>query len=198
MPICPVCNTTLKTITQKHIDTNKHQNNLKKAGIEPSKDPTIKLIPQPSRSKGSRKARIQKSTKIESSKLFEQLNKKFTVFEKIIEDLQKNQKEIVKRINLINKRINLESVEDSKRKLKIDDIVRAINKCIQNNNNESRWVKLDDIISILKLNREIDRVNLNKLLIKMFNKNLIDLAEGGNPKYPLIYQNRVFGMLTFQ
>ena len=52
--------------------------------------------------------------------------------------------------------------------------------------------------TLLKLYHEEDLKTLTNILIQMFNANIIDLAEGGDPKYPIIYQNRIYGMVALQ
>ncbi len=118
--------------------------------------------------------------------------------EKAVQTLQKQQNVILQKLEFLYENLEVDFRPEVKRKLREDDIILAINKCVQNSENESRWITLNEIVSVLKLNREEDRTTLNKLLVEMFNKNRIDLAEGGEPKYPLIYQNRIFGMVAIQ
>ncbi|MHA1293098.1 MAG: hypothetical protein ACTSQJ_10550 [Promethearchaeota archaeon] len=44
MQLCPICKTELKTITLRHINSKKHQEALKEAGIKTLEDPTLELI----------------------------------------------------------------------------------------------------------------------------------------------------------
>jgi len=183
---CPVCNSKLKTMTMGHIKTQKHQNALKKSGIDSKTDPALNFI----------KKTPEKP--VSAIKDFKEINNRLFHLENIVDHLHRNQQKIFDTLALLNKDFKSEEFFEIDKQLNDNDVFRAINKCIQMNGGKSRWVKIDDIISILKLNREQNREILNKLLIKMFNQNSIDLAEGGDPKYPLIYQNRVFGMLTIQ
>ncbi len=179
--ICPVCKSQLQRMTQGHIDTKKHFNALKKAGIDISKDPALDLI-KPVQKKESK------------NQFIEQIEYKLANLENAVKHLQLQQEQIFNYLNLKSDKI----IEQKIRDIKPEDILAAINKCIQNNQRQSRWVKIDDVISLLKINREDDLNNLNNILINMFNKNMIDLAEGGDPKYPIIYQNRIYGMITHQ
>lgn len=45
---CPVCNSSLRAVTLAHINSKKHQDALSKAGIDPSEDPALEMIKQPS------------------------------------------------------------------------------------------------------------------------------------------------------
>jgi len=185
---CPVCKSKLQKITMDHISTLKHQKALKKAGIAPKLDPSLKLI---------KKKPIKSKVKNQTPRIA-QIDNRISILEKVVNNIEKRQNELFSMITLLNKGIKPESSIEIERKIKEKDVLRAINQSIRNNESRSRWVKLDDVISIMRLNREQDRMVLNKMLINMFNKNTIDLAEGGDPKYPLIFQNRIFGMLTIQ
>ncbi len=177
---CPVCKRQLSRINVNHLRSKDHVAALKKAGILPSKDPTLQL---------------QKTT---AEKKTSDSNIKRANLEKIVQALQMQQIEILQKLEFLYKELEISFHPEVKRKLVEDDIILAINKCVQNSENESRWITINDIVSVLKLNREEDRTTLNKLLVEMFNKNRIDLAEGGEPKYPLIYQSRIFGMVAIQ
>ncbi len=184
---CPVCGSELASFTKRHIDSKKHQATLKKKGISPSEDPALKLLkkkPQPVKNQAIRGIE-ERVVKLET--VINQIKENQDIILKILESLN------IKETNVLKKKFS-----KPKKKLKIGDIRSAIAKCVQNNKNETLWVKLDDVISILKLNREDDRIALNKSLILMFNKNIIDLAEGGDPKFPLKYQNRTYGMIALQ
>lgn len=186
---CPICGSELTNFTKGHIDTKKHQAALKKKDISPSEDPALKLLKKKTQTQPVKK-QITKGIEARVVKL-----------ETIVNQIKENQGIILKILDSLNiKKINVLKKKSLKptKKLKIEDIRSAIAKCVQNNKNESLWVKLDDVISILKLNREDDRIALNKSLILMFNKNIIDLAEGGDPKYSLKYQNREYGMIALQ
>lgn len=186
---CPVCGSQLQSVTKKHIDSKKHQEALKKKGIPESQDPTLEIL-----DKKSQKKEVKKH-------ITGEIDERVVNLEKTVNLLKENQEMILKMLESINLKesnyMNKTSLKP-KYKLKIEDIQSAINRCVQNNNNKSLWVKIDDVISILKLNREEDRNNFDKIVIKMFNKNIVDLAEGGDPKYPLNYQNREYGMVALQ
>ena len=186
---CPICGSLLKALNSRHIDSTKHQNALKKKGIPFSEDPTLKSI--------KKKISSNSSTKIKTINF---LSQKIDNLEIVISEIKKNQNLI---LNILDS-ANLTPINNSKKKnkqkisLNMSDIKSAIAKCVQMNKNESLWVKLDDVIGILKISPEGERAFFNKLLIKMFSKNIVDLAEGGNPKYPLIFQNREYGMIALQ
>ncbi|MHA1151001.1 MAG: hypothetical protein ACTSR8_22495 [Promethearchaeota archaeon] len=187
---CPVCGSELKVLNSQHINSKKHQTALKKAGISSSKDPALELI-----SKSKPKKKTAKSI---SNKKLEQ---KITDLEHKISELKKNQALILTILESANlTSLSMSSTQPSQQKiqLKASKIKGAIIKCVQNNKNESSWVKIDDVISILKLNREEERLVFKKLLMKMFSRNIVDLAEGGDPKYPLKFQNREYGMIALQ
>ncbi len=178
---CPVCKSKLQKMTKGHIDTNKHSSALQDAGINPSKDPALGMI---------------QTTQKKKSKdhITNQIEHRLSNLEKVVYQLQLQQEKILNYSNLKSDKIKKKKI----RSLKPEEVLGAINKCVQNNQRQSRWVKIDDVISLLKINREEDLNNLNKILINMFNKNMIDLAEGGDPKYPINYQNRIYGMVAHQ
>ncbi len=185
LPTCSVCGSKLKNITSRHIKSKKHQDALKKSKTKPSIDQALKLTGAESKSRSSTKS---------SNQIVDRL----TRIEKVIKDLKSNQNRILMQL----KNLSLDSTKPltikAKKLLQSRDILSAINKCVQNNQNHSRWIKIDDVISILKLNHEEDRIYLYKDLVKMFTQNVVDLAEGGDPKYPLNYQNREYGMVALQ
>ena len=193
---CPVCGSELKAMTKNHLGTKRHREALQKKGISPKDDPALKYL---STGKKPSRAKTQINRKKEFSQLSE-IEKRLINVERIIEELKQQQNMILSFLKQFNFQTEQKSRLSKKPKIKLEekDILTAINICMQNNNYESRWVLLDDVISVLKLNQEEDRKNLYNLLIKMFNKNKIDLAEGGDPKYPLIYQNRVYGTVAIQ
>lgn len=178
---CPVCKSQLQRMTKSHIDTKRHSNALQKAGIDTLKDPALDLI-----------TTVQK--KKSKNKIIEQIEHKLSNLENVVYQLQLQQEQIFNYLNLKSDKIKKKKVRD----IKPEEILGAINKCVQNVQRQSRWVKINDVISLLKIYREEDLDNLNKILINMFNKNMIDLAEGGDPKYPIIYQNRIYGMVAHQ
>ncbi|KKN04023.1 hypothetical protein LCGC14_1101700 [marine sediment metagenome] len=184
MPIkitCPVCKSQLLKMTKKHIGSKKHTDALRNAKIHASRDPALDLI-----------KKVQKKPSKKNN--FDQIIYRLSNLEKIVYQLQKQQEQISNYINLKREVIKNKKIKDIKPK----EILGAINRCVKSNQNQSRWVKINDVISLLKLYREQDLNGLNKILISMFNKNLIDLAEGGDPKYPVIYQNRIYGMVAHQ
>jgi len=197
MTTCPICKSELKSITKKHLDSKGHKDALTKAGIAPAHDPTLEVIKKhatPKKSKGSQtKPRLipNKFNLIPNN-----VNERLNNLESIVGSLQKQQNEIIYKLENLYKKFDVKVSKGVERQLKEEDVFQVIKICVQNN--VSRWIKIDDIISVLKLNQEQDRRALNKLLVKMFNNNLIDLAEGGDPKYPLIYQNKKFGMIAPQ
>jgi len=178
---CPICKSQLQKMTIGHIGTNKHSSALQKAGIDPSKDPALGLITTTQKKKSKGKINVQIEHRVSN-------------LEKVVYQLQLQQEQILNHFNLKSDKIK----KKKERYIKPEEILGAINKCVQINQRQSRWVKIDDVISLLKINREEDLNNLNKILINMFNKNLIDLAEGGDPKYPINYQNRIYGMVAHQ
>jgi len=178
---CPVCKSQLQKMTNKHIDSKKHTSALRKAKIDVSKDPALNLI-----------KKVQKKQSKKNN--FEQILYRLSNLEKIVYQLQKQQEQISNYINLKSEVIKKKKIKDVKPK----EILGAINRCVKNNQNQSRWVKINDVISLLKLYQEQDLNSFNKILISMFNKNIIDLAEGGDPKYPVTYQNRIYGMVAHQ
>jgi hypothetical protein len=187
---CPICGSELKVLNSRHINSKKHQKALKTKGISRSNDPTLDLI---KKRKSTRKA--------SKSSVIKNLEGRLNLLEEEISAIKKSQKIILKVMesaNLISPKYSTKTDENKKSLLKASTIESAIKKCVQNNQNRSIWVKIDDVISILKLNQEKERSVFNRLLIKMFNKNVVDLAEGGDPKYPLKFQNREYGMVALQ
>jgi len=187
---CPVCGSSLKRMTKSHINTKKHQSALKEKGISPSEDPAKDLM---------KKKKTKSRTRASASTV--QLQERLDRIEQAIQQLKSNQQLILEAISSSGISIKPKlstSKPEPKFVISEKNIKSAIMKCVQNNRNQSLWVKLDDVISILKLNQEEERYKFYKLLVKMFNKNMIDLAEGGDPKYPLKFQNRIYGMVALQ
>ena len=178
---CPVCKSQLQKMTKNHVGTKRHAGALKKSGIDASKDPALDLI-------------VLTKKKESKSNNFKKIELRISNLEKVVSQLKLQQEQILNYSNLKIDKIKKKKIRD----LQPEEILGAINKCVQNYRRQSRWVKIDDVISLLKIYREEDLNNLNKILINMFNKNIIDLAEGGDPKYPVIYQNRIYGMAAHQ
>ena len=178
---CPVCKSKLQKMTKVHIGSKRHSSALQNAGINPSKDPALVMIPTTQKKKSK-------------DSITNQIEHRLSNLEKVVYQLQLQQEKILNYSNLKSDKIKKKKIRD----IKPEEVLGAINKCVQNNQRQSRWVKIDDVISLLKINREEDLNNLNKILINMFNKNMIDLAEGGDPKYPINYQNRIYGMVAHQ
>ena len=177
---CPVCKSQLQKITKNHLGTKKHSSALQKAGIKPSEDPALDLI----------EVSQKKKSKDDTSQILYRLSN----LESVVNQLKIQQEQI---LNYLNIKVG---VFKKKKVIEInqEQILGAIDKCVQINQRKSRWVKIDDVISLLKIYPEEDINNFNNVIIKMFNKNMIDLAEGGDPKYPILYQNRIYGMVTVQ
>ena len=178
---CPVCKNQLQRITKDHLRTKKHLNELQKAGIKSSNDPALSLIKTPQKKES-------KNTAIE------QIVYKLSNLENVVNQLQIQQEQILNYLNIKSDNSKKKKV----RKISQEEILDAIDKCVQIYQRKSRWVKIDDVISLLKIHHEEELKNLNNILIKMFNQNMIDLAEGGDPKYPILYQNRIYGMVAHQ
>jgi len=178
---CPVCKSQLQRITKDHLSRKKHLDALQKAGIKISNDPALKLIKSPQK-------KANKNTDIE------QIVYKLSSLENVVNQLQIQQEQILNYLNIKSDNNKKKKV----RKISQEEILDAIDKCVQIYQRKSRWVKIDDVISLLKIYHEEDLKNFNNILIKMFNQNMIDLAEGGDPKYPILYQNRIYGMVAHQ
>jgi len=181
--ICPVCKSELKRFTISHVKSQKHQKALKVSGISPENDPSLKYL--------------KKVKETKTAKALGEFKNRLDRLEELVEILKINQEEIMKNVNT-RSAITLEKPIRKKMIYKKEDILYAINRCVQNNTNESKWVMVDDIFKILNLNNEDERKEVNKTIIKLFNKNIIDLAEGGNPVHPIVYQNKIFGMIAIQ
>lgn len=178
---CPVCKSQLQKITKEHLKTKKHLSALQKAGIKASNDPALNLIKTPQ--KKERKNRD-----------IEQIVDKLLNLENVVNQLQIQQEQIFNYLNIKSDKV----IKKKVKKIKQEEILDAVDKCVQIYKGKSRWVKIDDVISLLKIHREEELNSLNNILIMMFNQNVIDLAEGGEPKYPILYQNRIYGMVAHQ
>ena len=168
-------------MTKGHLITKKHTHVLKNALIDPSEDPALQLIP-----------------KVQESKI------KYAPISQI-EDRLLNLEDIVYHLLVqVEKILNdykLESVKtrnERTRYIRTNEILEAINICVQINKKKNRWVKIDDVVDILEVNRKRDLENLDRKLITMFNKKLIELAKGGHPSHPIIYQDNTYGMVALQ
>jgi hypothetical protein len=78
------------------------------------------------------------------------------------------------------------------------DVRRAISTCLRSKSVGERWVPLDDVVGVLQAGGSGDRESLYRVIAEMFYNDSIDLAEGGNPKYPLRIQGNNFGMVALQ
>lgn len=187
---CPVCGSELKVLNSRHINSKKHQRALKKKGISPQNDPALKYT----KTKSSAKRKSQSSSIV-------QIKKRIKSLEEAVIEIKRNQSKIIKVLksaNVSKGHYSDQTPSERPSTLKVSNIKSAIVKCVHNNQDESIWVKIDEVISLMKLNRESERKQFNNLLIKMFNKNIVDLAEGGDPKYPVTFQNRMYGMVALQ
>ncbi|MBN1803154.1 MAG: hypothetical protein JW891_16710, partial [Candidatus Lokiarchaeota archaeon] len=187
---CDICGQEFKRPTSatssKHINGIRHQAALQKKGIKPSIEVSKKIVS---------KARTINST-LDSE--LKEMKKRILFLEKAFNVIQNQQNKILKHLNITDSQLKGGISIDRSSIIGKNEILSAIKRCVRNNTDGSRWVALDDIISILKLHREEDRSVLNKILIRLFNQNLIDLSEGGDPKYPVYHQNRIFGMVALQ
>ncbi|MFX0012562.1 MAG: hypothetical protein ACFE9R_19775 [Candidatus Hermodarchaeota archaeon] len=178
---CPVCKSKLQEMTKGHISTKKHAKALKNAGVDSSADPALDLIPKPQK-------------EINDDNIVNRMEDRISNLEDIVYQLLEQQERILSYYDLdIN---NLKN--NGKQEIKTAEILRAINQLAQNNKRKNPWVKIDAVVNLLNIDSEVDIINLNKLLTDMFNKKLIDLAETGNPKHPILFQNRTYGKVAIQ
>ena len=166
---CPVCKSQLQRITKDHLRTKKHLSALQKAGIKTSNEPALNLIKTPKK-------------KESKNRDIEQIVYKLLNLENVVNQLQIQQEQIFNYLNIKSDKARKKKVKN----ISQGEILDAIDKCVQIYNRKSRWVKIDDVISLLKIHREEELNSLNNILIMMFNQNVIDLAEGGEPKYPIL------------
>ena len=177
--ICPVCFSELREMTKGHISTKKHTKALKTAGLESSEDPSLELIPIP-------KKKLTFDDKIS------RLEERIVGLEDIMYQLLLQQETILNHYNLIRTKPK----KSEPRNLTTHEILEAIYKCSQRNRRKNPWVKIDDVVELLELTREVDIINLNKTLTDMFNKKMIDPADAGNSKHPIIFENRTYGKVA--
>ncbi len=187
---CDICGQGFTTPTgstsKRHIISKKHQAAVQKKGIKSSLDVSNKIQSKTITTKDTLNSEL------------EEMKKRILVLERALNTIQNQQDKILKLLNMTDTQFKGAKIANMSPILGDNEILSAIKRCIRNNTDGSRWVVLDDVISVLKLHREEDRSVLNKILIKLFNQNLIDLSEGGDPKYPIYYQNRIFGMVALQ
>jgi hypothetical protein len=179
--ICPVCKWQLQEMTEEHLSTKKHTRALKIADIDPSEDPALSLITK-------FQERIIKNTPIS------QIEHRLINLEDIVYHLHLQ-------LDKILSDYELESAETSKeraRYIRTNEIIEAINICVQINKRKNRWVKIDDVVEILEVNCKRDLESFDKKLTTMFKRNLIKLAKGGHPSHSIIYQDNAYGMVALQ
>ena len=176
---CPVCQSQLQEMTKNHLSTKKHIKALKAAGIDSSVDPAIDMIPKPQNT-------------IDIDELINQLEDRISDLEDIVYQLLTRQKKILDYYELYENNAKNNRI----RKIKIEEVLNAINELALNNKRKDPWVKISDVVNFLDLNREADIINFNKLLTGMFEKNIINLAKAGSPKHPIMYQNRTYGKVA--
>ena len=176
---CPVCKSKLQEMTKGHLSTKKHAKALKNAGVDSSEDPALDLIPKPQK-------------EVNNDNIVNRMEDRISNLEDIVYQLLLQQERILSYYDLDDHKNN------GKQNIKTAEILGAINQLAQNNKRKNPWVKIDAIVNLLNIDREDDIINLNKLLADMFNRKLIDLAETGNPKHPIMFQNRTYGKVAIQ
>jgi hypothetical protein len=178
---CPVCQSQLREMNTKHISTKKHSMALKTAGIDSSKDPALDMIAKPQNT-------------IKNDELINRLEDRISDLEEIVYQLLMRQEKILNYYELYDNNLK----DNGVRKIKIEEVLKAINELALNNKRKDPWVRINDVVNILELNREVDIINLNNLLTDMFKKNMIDLANAGGPKQPIMYHNRTYGKVAIR
>ncbi|MFX0076572.1 MAG: hypothetical protein ACFE96_14110 [Candidatus Hermodarchaeota archaeon] len=179
--ICPVCKSQLQEMTKGHLITKKHTHALKLAFIDPFEDPALSLIPDV-------QERIIESVPLS---LIEQ---RLLNLEEIVYHLYMQLEKILSDSELENAKTRNERT----RYIRTNEILEAINICVQINKKRNRWVKIDDIVEILEVNCERDLESFDRKLIKMFNRNLIEFAKGSHPIHSILYQDNAYGMVALQ
>ena len=176
---CPVCKSQLQEMTKEHLITKKHSKALKTADVDSSEDPALVMIPKP-------------QNKINNDKLINRIEERILDLEDIVYQLLMRQEKILNYYELYGNSPKNNEV----RNIKIEEVLNAINELALNNKKKNPWVKICAVVDFLKLNREVDIINFNKLLTEMFKKNLIDLTKAGGPKHPIMYHNRTYGKVA--
>ena len=177
--ICPVCLSELREMTKGHINSKKHTKALKSKGIDSSEDPALAMIPVPRK-------------KLTVDEKIDRLEERIVGLEDIMYQLLLQQETILNHYNLIR----AIPKKNQPKNITTHDILEAIYKCTQRNRRKKPWVKIDDVVELLELTREVDIINFNKMLTSMFNKKMIDLADAGNSKHPIIFENRTYGKVA--
>jgi hypothetical protein len=168
-------------MTKGHLITKKHTHALKIAVIDPSKDPALPLIPK-----------VQERI-IEDAPI-SQIEHRLVNLENIVYHLHLQLEKILSYYNLESD----ETRNERARYIRTNEILEAINICVQINKRKNRWVKIDDVVEILEIYRERDLESFDRKLITMFNRNLIELAKGGHPSHSIFYQDNAYGMVALQ
>ena len=185
---CPTCGKELKTLSKSHINSKFHKAALSKKGLSDDQDPALKG--KKKKTTTSRKPRKVASTGITTR----------------IEKLEQQMVELTQKVNSIIKFIRSggdmgsnklsHGRNESKGHVFPKNVLKAIKTCLKSKSRDERWVDIDDIVSILKANSNNLRSQLFQTIKEMFYKDKIDLAEGGNPKFPIIIQNHKFGRIA--
>ncbi|MFX0076571.1 MAG: hypothetical protein ACFE96_14105 [Candidatus Hermodarchaeota archaeon] len=176
---CPVCKSQLLEMTKNHLSTKKHIKALKTAGINSSEDPALDLIPKPQNT-------------VNNDELINRLEDRISDLEDIVYQLLVRQEKILDYYELYENN----PLNNGIRKIKIEEVLSAINELALNNKRKDPWVKINDVVNLLDLKLEEDIIDFNKLLTDMFEKELIDLAKAGGPKHPIMYHNRTYGKVA--
>jgi len=173
-------------MTKAHITTATHQKNLQKKGISPDSDPTLQLIepPKPKKQAESKKDDItQRLEKLEA--LYQELSQQVTQISQILNTSG-------------NKKLLEQKTETQHVNYDRNSVLSAIAVCLKSKVVGERWVSIDDVIGVLKASSNEARHTLYQIIEEMFSKDVIDLAEGGDQKYPIRIGNRKFGMIAKQ
>ena len=186
MVTCPVCNKEYKTITKRHLVSKAHLANLKKKNISETEDPAKQLAP------------AQKSTTKQRSKSSTTTSARVSALERAVADMQATLDRIVSHLRLPSVQDGTGSMHGRTKTFTERDVKGAVSTCLKARQAGERWVAIDDIVGVLKVKSDSELHGLYQVMEAMFYNDAIDLAEGGEPKYPLRIKGHAFGMAALQ
>lgn len=167
-----------------------HQERLREKGYTNENDPTLPAPKAPASKGRGKKASGSSGSGASDVQIVQRLER----LEASVQELAGMMQRVVQQLKIAPS----SGREPALRAYSERDVNRAISTCLKSKGAGERWVALDDVVGLLKASGPGDREALYKVLADMFYNDRIDLAEGGNPKYPLRIQGNDFGMVALQ
>nr|MDO8113625.1 hypothetical protein [Candidatus Sigynarchaeota archaeon] len=193
MITCPVCKIEYKVFRKEHLTSKDHLANLKRQGLTPENDPAKIMLEEMAKSKSVPEKKEKKKNK--SAEPDADLIRRIERLESAVQSLSETMERVLQHLKLGT----IAAHNDDHPVIFTDNnVISAIMTCLKARGTGERWVALDDVVGVLKASSAPTRDSLYRVIEDMFYKDRIDLAEGGNPKYPLRIRGSNFGLIALQ